>query len=169
MAEEQAAAQENAPKPQFGIERIYLKDLSLECPKGHDAFKLEWKPRIDLDINNSQTKLEDDLYEVVLRLTITAKNAETEESIYLIEIHQAGTFRASGIADAELRRVLSTVAPTTLFPYARESIDSLVTKANFPPLRLAPINFDLLLAQAIQRQKQAQENQASEEAAETIQ
>lgn len=160
MAEEQAAT-EKAPQPKFGIERVYLKDLSLECPKGYAAFNQQWKPRVDLDINNSQTKIEDDLYEVVLRLTITAKdaNADTDESIYLIEIQQAGTFRASGLAEADLRRVLSTVAPTTLFPYARETIDSVVVKANFPPLRLAPINFDMLLAQAIQRQKEANEEQ----------
>ena len=168
MAEEQTATNENAPKAQFGIERIYLKDLSLECPKGYEAFQKPWKPRVDLDINNSQNKLADDLYEVVLRLTVTAKDTDSDESIYLVEIHQAGTFRASGIPDAELRRVLSTVAPTTLFPYARETIDGLVTKANFPPLRLAPINFDMLLAQAVQRQKHAQESAASDENAETI-
>lgn len=168
MAEENTAAQEKAPQPQFNIERIYLKDLSLECPKGYDAFIKQWKPRIDLDINNTQSKLADNLYEVVLRLTITAKDTDSDESIYLIEIQQAGSFRVAGIAEAELRRALSTVAPTTLFPYARETIDSLVTKANFPPLRLAPINFDMLLAQAIQRQKQAQESQG-EEVKETLQ
>jgi len=167
MAEEKVAAQENAPQPQFNIERIYLKDLSLECPKGYDAFVKQWKPRIDLDINNTQTKLSDNLYEVVLRLTVTARDTDSDESIYLIEIQQAGSFRVAGIPEVDLRRALSTFAPTTLFPYARETIDSLVTKANFPPLRLAPINFDMLLAQAIQRQKKAEE--AGVEDKETIQ
>lgn len=158
MAEEQAAASEKPSAPQFGIERVYLKDVSLECPKGAEAFTKSWKPRVDLDINNAQTKLADDLYEVVLRLTITAKDVDSEESIYLIEIHQAGTFRVQGFSEADLRRVLATAAPTTLFPYARETVDSLVVKANFPALRLAPINFDMLLAQAIKSQKEAEGN-----------
>lgn len=165
MADENSAdAKEpaaEAPSAQFSIERVYVKDLSLECPLGAKAFGKAWKPRVDLDINNTQTKLADDLYEVVLRLTITAKDNESEENIYLVEIHQAGTFKVAGLPEQELRRVLATLAPSTLFPYARETVDSLVVKANFPPLRLAPINFDMLLAQAIQRQKQAEKTEVS--------
>lgn len=162
MAEETAPAEQAETQPQFGIERIYIKDLSVECPQGPAAFGKPWKPRIDLDINNSQSKLADDLYEVVLRLTITAADNESDENFYLVEIQQAGTFRAAGMSEQDLRRVLATLAPSTLFPYARETVDSLVNKANFPPLRLAPINFDMLLAQAIQKQKQAEDSSNTE-------
>lgn len=168
MAEEQQeVATEQAPQQaQFGIETIYLKDLSLECPQGAVAFTKAQKPKVNMDINNAQSKLADDVYEVVLRLTVTVQDNETDENIYLIEIQQAGIFRVKGIPDEDLRRVLATVAPTTLFPYARETIDSLVTKANFQPLRLAPINFDALLAEAVKRQQEA-EQQA--EGTETVQ
>lgn len=171
MADEQQAATEQTEKPaqaQFGIESIYLKDLSLECPQGASAFGKEYKPRVNLDINNAQSKLADDVYEVVLRLTITVQDNESSDNIYLVEIQQAGAFRVTGLPDQELRRVLATVAPATLFPYARETIDSLVTKANFPPLRLAPINFDALLAEAVKRQQQAEANQSAE-TTETVQ
>ena len=150
---------QQAPKVQFGIERIYLKDLSLESPLGAAAFSKAWKPRVNLDINSSQSKLDEDLYEVVLKLTVTTKDDDSDETLYLVEIHQAGSFRARGLAGQELQQVLATVAPATLFPYARETVDSIVNKANFPPLRLAPINFDLLFAQAIQKHKEGAESE----------
>ena len=164
MAEEQEAAgteQQEQQQAQFGIESIYLKDLSLECPQGAAAFGKQWKPRVNMDINNAQSKLADDLYEVVLRLTIRVQDNESGDNIYLIEIHQAGAFRITGLPDPELRRILATVAPNTLFPYARETIDGLVIKANFPPLRLAPINFDALLAEAVKRQQQSEQTEAT--------
>ena len=160
MAEEQGAATGQAQpqqSPRIGIERVYLKDVSLECPQGTAAFGKSWKPHVNLDINNAQTKLADDLYEVALRLTITVQDDESGDTIYLIEIHQAGAFRVTGLSGQDLRHVLATVAPTTLFPYARETVDSLAIKANFPPLQLAPINFDALLAEALKRQREAEQ------------
>jgi len=160
--EETGATEQQTQKPTFGIDRIYLKDVSLECPKGVEAFfNNSWKPRVEMDINNVQNKINDELYEVVLGLTVTVKDTESQESIYLIEIEQAGTFRVSGIADQDLRRILSTMAPSTLFPYAREAIDCLVLRANFPPLRLSPVNFDALFAQALQKQQQDAEANSS--------
>lgn len=167
--EQQAATEEQSQQPQqaqVGIESIFVKDVSLECPQGAAAFGKPWQPKVNLDINNSQTKLADELYEVVLRLTVTVQDNESSDNLYLIEIHQAGVFRVTGLADQDLRRVLSTMAPATLFPYARETIDSLAGKANFPPLRLAPINFDALLAEAVKRQQEAEQNN---EGAETVQ
>lgn len=164
--QQQAAAEQPQEQAQFGIERVYLKDVSLECPQGAAIFAKDWKPRVNLDINNAQTKLAEGVYEVVLRLTITVQDSETTDNIYLIEIQQAGAFRVTGLPEQELRRVLATVAPSTLFPYARETIDSLAIKANFPPLRLAPINFDALLAEAVKRQQEAAQ---AEGATETVQ
>lgn len=141
--------------PTFAIERIYVKDISLETPKGAEAFKVQWKPRVDLDINTGQSKLEGDRFEVALRLTVTVKDQESDEVFYLVEISQSGIFLAKGFSLEESRRVLATVAPNTLFPYARETVDSLVTKAGFPPLRLAPINFDALYQSALAKQQAA--------------
>jgi len=153
MTEKTAAAStEDKPKqPQFGIERIYIKDVSLETPKTADEAKRPWSPRVDLDLNTTQKKLESDRYEVTLRLTITVKDQESEEVYYLIEVNQSGQFLAVGFTEEECRRVLATAAPSALFPYAREVIDGLVTKAGYPPLRLAPINFDALVQAAAQQ------------------
>lgn len=157
MAEENApvGSDEASKQPQFGIERIFIKDVSLETPKTADTAKRPWSPRVDLDINTAQKVLESNRHEVTLRLTITVKDQETEEVYYLIEVNQSGQFVAVGFSDDELRRVLATAAPSTLFPYARETVDSLVTKAGYPPLRLAPINFDALLHAAAQQRAEA--------------
>lgn len=139
------------PAPQFGIERIYVKDISLESPRGQEAFK-SWKPTINLDINTKQTTLQEGLHEVVLTLTINVREKETDAAYFLIEIQQAGLFRTANIPDTELRRLLATVAPSTLFPYAREAVDSLSIKAGFPPLQLAPINFEAMMKAAMKKQ-----------------
>lgn len=155
MAEEHIAIEgkENSA-PQFAIDRIFVKDISLETPRGLDAFAGQWKPRVDLDINTTQNPIGDNRYEVTLRLTITVKSQETDDVYYLVEIKQSGVFLAKGFAEKDLPRLLASAAPTALFPYARETIDSLVIKAGFPPLRLAPINFDALLQAAVKQQQQ---------------
>mgnify|MGYP001106577700 CR=1 FL=1 len=147
------AATDKAAAAQFGIERIYVKDISLESPRGQDAFKT-WAPTINLDINTKQTTLQEGVHEVVLTLTINVSEKETDAVYFLIEIQQAGLFRTANIPDAELRRLLATLGPSTLFPYARETVDSLATKAGFPPLRLSPINFDAMMQAAMQKQGQ---------------
>ncbi len=150
MTEEQAKEQTDAQ--QFMVQRVYLKDLSLEAPMGAKAFVSQQQPSIDQDLGTEATKLDDNLYEVVLQLTITAKI--DEETAFLIEIHQAGLFLIKGIEGQNLSQVLNTVCPQILFPYARETIDSALVKATFPPLMLPPINFDALYAQAMEDQKE---------------
>ncbi|CAA0078380.1 Protein-export protein SecB [BD1-7 clade bacterium] len=149
MAENEAQAQE------FSIQRMYLKDMSFETPAGAEIFKQQWQPQIQLDVNTRHEKLEDNIFEVVLTLTVTAKLEE--QTGFLIEIQQAGIFLCRGLEDAQLRQVLSTVAPNILFPYARETIDSLAVKGSFPALMLAPINFDALYQQALQQAQQQEE------------
>ncbi len=139
---------------EFAIQRLYLKDLSFETPMGADVFKEAWKPKIHLDVNTKNEQLEDDVFEVVLSLTVSAKMEEVDKTGFLVEVHQAGIFTCKGLKDDELRHVLSTVAPNILFPYAREAVDSAVIKASFPPLMLAPINFDALYQQALQQQQE---------------
>lgn len=143
-------ADNEAPAQEFSIQRMYLKDLSFETPAGVEIFKQQWKPQIQLDVNTRHEKLEDDLYEVVLTLTVTAKLEE--QTGFLIEVQQGGIFLARGIEGDQLRQVMSTVSPNILFPYAREVIDSLAVKGSFPALMLAPINFDALYQQAMQQQ-----------------
>ncbi len=141
MPEEQA--------PQFSIQRIYLKDLSLEAPNSPQSFTQEWKPEINLEMNTQSQELGPDVYEVVLTLTVTSKNEE--ETAFLIEIQQAGIFVVSGMEEAETHHALGAFCPNILFPYARETIDSLVVKASFPALMLAPVNFDALFAQQMEQ------------------
>ncbi len=143
---------------QFSIQRLFIKDISFETPAGSEMFKAQWKPQIHLDVNTRNEKLEDDIFEVVLTLTITAK--QDDKTAFLVEVQQAGIFLAKGLADEQLRQVMGTVAPNILFPYAREMVDSLVTKGSFPALMLAPINFDALYQQAQQQRAQQQAEQA---------
>lgn len=110
---------------------------------------------MNVDLNTRSGKVDEDNYEVVLTLTITAKL--NEETAFLIELQQAGIFLVHGVEGEELRRVLATLCPNMLFPYAREAIDGVITKGTFPALMLAPVNFDALYLQAMQKaQEQAQ-------------
>lgn len=162
MAEEQnaAATEAQAPEQQFQMQRIYLKDLSFETPMGPEVFKKQWQPQVNQELNTKTTKVDEDLYEVNLTLTVTTKFEE--DVAFLIEVQQAGLFTVAGLEGQQLAQVLNTVCPNILFPYAREVIDNTVTKGSFPALMLPPINFDALFAAAMQQA--AQEAQAKEQA-----
>lgn len=160
MAEEnntQAAENgaQQAPEQQFAMQRIYLKDLSFESPMGVDAFKQQWQPKVNQELNTKTNKVDDDHFEVVLTLTITVKLGE--ETAFLVEVQQAGLFLVKGLEGQQLAQVLNTTCPNILFPYAREAIDNVVTKGSFPALMLPPINFDALFAQAVAQAKQQAE------------
>ena len=141
---------------QFAMQRIYTKDVSFESPATPGIFKKQWQPAVNVDLNTKSDKIDDNgNFEVVLSITITAK--VEEETAFLVEVQQAGIFLITGIEGEDLRRVLGTAAPNILFPYARESIDNLCVKGGFPPVMLAPVNFDALYQQALaQAQAQAQ-------------
>ncbi len=161
MAEEENNTQAAVPPegaqqaqgPQFGLQRIYLKDSSFESPRSPAVFQNQWQPKINFDIKTRSEKLAEDSYEVVLVLTAEAQ--QDEETAFLVEVHQAGIFGAKDFDDAQMEQLLATVCPNILFPYAREAIDALVTKGSFPALMLAPINFEALY----QQQKQAMAQQ----------
>jgi len=145
---------ENAQQPgqQFALQRIYVKDLSFETPAGVEAFRQAWKPRVNLDMNTRQTRVDEQNFEVVLTLSVTA--TQDDKTAFIAEVQQAGIFTVAGVPEPQMRQVLATVCPNILFPYAREAIDSLVIRGSFPPIMLAPVNFDALYVQAL---KQAQE------------
>lgn len=151
MSEE---AQNEAPQTNFEIQKLYLKDVSFESPNAPSIFQIQWNPETNLQVGAQHTKLGDDVYEVVLNLTATAK--VEEQTAFLIEVQQAGIFTLSGFEEGAMGHLLGAYCPNILFPYAREAISDLTTKGGFPPLLLAPINFDALYAQNLQ---QAEENQ----------
>ena len=138
---------EQSKESTFVLQRIYLKDVSFESPRAPDAFLKQWKPNVALELNTSNVNIGKDNFEVTLGLTVTAKNEE-EDVIYLVELQQSGIFLIKGMTAERLAQTLGSFCPNLLFPYARESLDSVVTKGSFPPLMLAPVNFDAIFLQA---------------------
>ena len=159
MADEQAAAGQEQAQQQFVMQRIYNKDLSFESPSTPDVFRKQWQPKVNVDLNTRSNPIDEQgNFEVVLSITLTAK--VDDDTAFLVEVQQAGIFFITGFEQDDLRRLLGTAAPNILFPYARENIDSLVVKGGFPPVMLAPVNFDALYQQALVRA--AQEAQGAE-------
>jgi preprotein translocase subunit SecB len=151
----EAAAQENAG-PNSAVQRLYLKDLSFETPQGPAAFQKQWKPKVNQDLSTKSAKIDENTYEVSLRITVTVK--DEEETIYLIEVEQAGLFTIKGIEDQQLAQVLNVTCATMLLPYAREAIDSTLIKGSFPPLMIPPINFESLFTNALKQAADAQKS-----------
>jgi len=146
---------------QFNIQKVYLKDVSFESPNSPQAFTDgEWKPEVNVQINSSNQKIADDTYEVVLSITVTAK--QNDRTAFLVEVKQAGVFSMTGFSDENLAGMVGAYCPETLFPFAREAISEMVSKGGFPQLLLAPVNFNALFTQ--QMQQRAAE-QAEKEAA----
>ncbi len=150
MAEEQAAQQQQ----QFTVQRIYTKDLSFESPSTPAVFKKQWQPKVTVELNTKSEAIDaEGNFEVVLSITITAK--VEEETAFLIEVQQAGIFYVRGFEGEDLRRILGTAAPNVLFPYARETIDTVCVKGAFPAIMLAPVNFDAVYQQALMQSQAA--------------
>ncbi len=165
MAENQAAGSrsgdglDQGATSQFALKRIFLKDLSYELPMGAEAFTRQWQPKVNQDIGTEVKKMDEEHYEVVLRITITV--TEEDATVYLIEVQQAGIFRVVGLEATQLAHMLNTQCPAILFPYAREMIDSVSVKGSFPALMLPPINFDALFQQAVAEQRSKAGSEAS--------
>ena len=129
----------------FSIARIYTKDLSLESPRAPQIFEKQWNPKLGLEVDVLNEKLSDTLYEVILKLGVTVKT--DDDVAFLVEIQQAGVFVLQGFDEQTIEHILGSMCPNILFPYARETIDSLAVKATFPAPMLAPINFDAFMEQ----------------------
>ena len=142
---------------QFSIQKIYIKDISFETTNTPDVFKMDWKPVVDMHITNEATPLGEDLFEVVLSVTLTVKI--DDKTIYLIEVNQAGIFLIKSIPEDLIGRMLATSCANILFPFAREAVSDIVVRGGFPQLLLTPVNFDTLYEQ--------QRKQASEQAKES--
>ena len=158
MAENQSEATQQGSNQQFTIQKIYIKDVSFESPNSPAMFTKEWQPEVNLDMNTNTQSLSDGVYDVVLSLTATVKNAE--QTAFLAEVQQAGIFTISGFAENEMGHMLGSFCPNILFPYAREAVSDLVTRGGYPPLILAPVNFDALYAQHMAQQQEAGKTEA---------
>jgi preprotein translocase subunit SecB len=141
-----------ASQEQFGIQNIYLKDSSFETPHSPQIFREPWKPQLEVEIATESNQLEENLYEVVLKVTATVK--VSDKTAFLVEVHQAGIFALMGFTPEKLSYALHSFFPNILFPFARETVSNLVTKGGFQPLLLAPVNFDVLYNQRLNKVKQ---------------
>jgi preprotein translocase subunit SecB len=153
MAEEQAA------EKRLSIGKIYLKDFSFESPQAPEVFRQDgWQPKTDLNLRSSHTAVSDDHHEIVLTVTVEAKS--DDKTFFLLELQQAGLFEIAGYEGEELGAIIGSFCPNILFPYARETIASLIQKGGFPEFVLQPINFDALYLQSKQQQAAAQAEDA---------
>lgn len=131
------------------LQKLYVKDISFETPNSPSVFTQAWEPEVEVNIASKAQILQEDLYEVALTVTTTVKIAGN--IAYLIEVTQAGIFTLSGFDQQELSPMVGSYCPNILFPYAREAVSDIVIKGGFPPMLLAPVNFDGLYAQHLQK------------------
>jgi preprotein translocase subunit SecB len=154
-----AGAQDQQQTGQFGIQKIYVKDLSFESPNAPVIFTEKWAPNVDLQLGSSSERISENVYQVLLTLTVTVK--QEEKTAFLIEVQQAGVFTIQGF-DKDLGPLLGSYCPNVLFPFARETVADIVSRGGFPQLLLAPVNFDALYAQHVQRQQAEQAGKAEQ-------
>lgn len=145
-------AGEEGMQQRFQIAKMYLRDVSFEAPNAPTTFRDAWKPQMDVELGTQHQALDASTYDVVLTVTVTARNHE--QTAYLCEVKQGGVFRIEGFPEAEMERVLGAYCPAQLFPFAREALNDLVVKGGFPQLLLAPVNFESLYQQQKQRREQ---------------
>ena len=145
MANEQTslASDTAASSTTLVLQGVYLKDCSFEAPQGPRS-NGEWNPQISLDLNTNVQPIGGDLREVVLTVTVSAKQGEL--TLFLVEVKQAGAFRMQNLSPDELKRAVGSICPSVLFPYARAVVSHLVSQGGFPQLLLPPVNFDALFA-----------------------
>jgi len=150
---EQESNEAKPAQQQFVLQKIYVKDLSFESPDVPNVFRLKWEPNVNIELNSKGQQLDANTHEVVLGITVTVK---LEDKVaYLIEVQQAGVFGLSGFSEQEMGAMLGSYCPNLLYPFAREVISDIVTKAGFPQLLLAPVNFDAIYQDHLKRQQQA--------------
>ena len=146
-ANAQPAASSEGTGAQFAIEKVYVKDLSLENPGAPQSFQMAQAPQVEIGLRTRAEAVGADTYECVLTLTVTAKTGD--KTVFLVEAAQAGVFAIRGVRPEQLQPILAMHCPAVLFPYARETIADATMRAGFPPVHLAPINFEALYQQQL--------------------
>jgi preprotein translocase subunit SecB len=137
----------------FGIEKLYVKDLSVEVPNAPEIFLEREAPQVEIQLNTSGKGLGDGAYEVVLTVTVTAKLAE--KTVFLVEVGQGGIFRVMNVPNEQIEPLIAVACPNILFPYAREAVSDAVSRAGFQPIVLQPVNFEAMYMQRLQEQAPA--------------
>lgn len=149
------AAQNEEDQQKFLLHRIYIKDLSFESPRPVEAFsKGIEKPEVNLQLNTQTEKKRDNVYEVTLEFNVTAKIKDTDETIYIVELQQSGLFIMENFSEEELTVMMSSYCPSIIFPYARENISNVIERGGFPQLLVAPVNFEALYRQHLEKVNQ---------------
>jgi len=141
-------------QPMFVIEKIYLKDLSVEVPNGPEVFLERETPNMEVNISTSTREMPDALYEIVLTVTITARIKE--KSVFLVEVAQAGVFQIRNVPQQDMGPLLGIACPNTLFPYVREMVSNVTTRAGFQPVILAPMTFEGVYQQQLEQMQKEQ-------------
>jgi len=158
MADETApvtGAENGAPAgAQFTVEKIYVKDVSFEAPNAPQVFNENGQPQLNMNLNQKVGRLDGDLFEVVLGVTLTC--TLNDRTVYLAEVAQAGIFGLAGFDDRTLDMMLGTYCPNVLFPYVRQAVSDLITNGGFPPFYMQPINFEALYAEGLRRRAEGQ-------------
>jgi preprotein translocase subunit SecB len=155
----QPQPQEQTNQPVFSIEKVYVKDLSLEIPNAPQIFLERESPQIDIQLHHNSSAVEEGVFQTVLTVTVTAKVGE--KTMFLVEAASAGIFVAKNIPEQELQPVLGIACPNILYPYVREVISDIVVRAGFPPVILSPVNFEAIYQAQAQAQLQQQQPPAS--------
>lgn len=146
-------------QPTFQIEKIYVKDLSLELPHAPQVFMQSEAPQLEVQVHNDASQFADGLFQVVVTVTVTARAGD--KTLFLAEAAQAGIFSVRGVPAADLDPLLGIACPNILYPYVRETISDLVTRGGFPPVLLAPVSFEAIYAQRQQAAAGAAQPQAA--------
>lgn len=158
MSQEKVAptAEQNA---QMHIQRLYIKDMSFEAPNSPEVFQAQnWQPQIEVQLNTQAKPLGDNLHEVVMTITVTAKL--NDKVAYIVEVAQAGIFAVINFPEDQVQYLMGAYCPAILFPYARQVVAEAIMNGGFPTLHLAPMNFEALHAQQMmQQQKDSAENE----------
>ncbi len=147
------ATDENAQE--FGIQRIYVKDVSFESPNTPKIFLEQWQPELNLDLGTKVENLEDNVHDVTLTVSATVKVGE--QTAFVAEVKQAGIFMVKGFEEEQLKQMLGSYCPTVLYPYARALITNMVMEGGFPQLYLTPVNFDALYMQQLEQEKKTEQ------------
>ena len=144
---------EQNEQPVFGIEKLYVKDLSLEVPNAPQIYLEREAPQVEIQLGTRGNGLGDGVYDVVLTVTVTAKLEE--KTVFLVEVGQAGIFRIMNVPNEQIEPLIAVACPNILFPFAREAVSDAVTRAGFSPIVLQPVNFEAMYMQRLQEQAAA--------------
>ena len=140
-------------QPVFSIQKVYLKDLSLEIPNAPQIFTEPEPPTVDVNLHNEARAIDNGIYEVVLTATVTAKLRD--KTVFLVEVAQAGIFQIQGVQQQDFEAMVNVACPRTLRPYARETVSNTLARAGFPPVLLPHVGFETLYQKRVQEQQQA--------------